>query len=301
MLRIHAFAPDITCRQRRPAATAMEPHNIMSSSDMSDGCSNSLKSDAQTFYNLHDSTRQIIRPSCGGADANDNSHQVLLFSNDRIKVSDFRLRPCQSVSVSHEYSTIRWQVSYSGISQHRVKISKTNQESEEHTLSGCVEDRALYFVEAGSKWEIKNESQDVEYRQIIFEFMFNKPKYTQEEISDMFAKARYSTNVGTQLVFENELCRCWDFYLEPSEGGGHETVHHHCLDYVFINVAPSRLLGLHPETLSLEDLLFDSISEDNQVTWNSIPKEAATDIAYAHGGKNGYDDRPMREYLVELK
>lgn len=273
----------------------------MSSSNTGEVGSNSLKSDGQTFYNLHDSTRQIVRAGCCATDANNNLHQTLLFSNDRIKVSDFRLNPYRSISVSHKYPTIRWQVSYSGISQHIVKISKANQDSIEHTLSGTVEDRALYFVEAGSNWKIRNESQDVEYRQIVFELMSNKPKYTQDELSTMFAKARYSTNVGTELVFENELCRCWDFYLEPSEGGGHDTVHQHCLDYVFINVAPSRLLGLHPETLSLEDLLFDSISEDNQVTWNSIPQEAATDISYAHGGKNGYNDRPMREYLVELK
>ena len=55
-------------------------------------------------------------------------------------------------------------------------------------------------------------------------------------------------------------------------------MHHHCLDYVFINVSPSRLLGIHPVTLSGENLLFDSVSEDNQVTWNSIPRNAATDI-----------------------
>jgi len=117
----------------------------------------------------------------------------------------------------------------------------------------------------------------------------------------MFAKAIYSTDVGTELVFENELCQCWDFYLDPSEGGGADTVHHHCLDYVFINVAPSRLLGIDPVTLSLDDLLFDSVSEDNQVTWNSIPRDAGADVSFAHGGKNGYDDRPMREYLIELK
>ena len=135
----------------------------------------------------------------------------------------------------------------------------------------------------------------------MFEFQSSEPRHSEEEIKDMFAKAMYSTDVGTDLLFENRLCRCWDFYLGPSEGGGIDTVHHHSLDYVFINVAPSRLLGLHPETLSLDDLLFDSVSEDNQVTWNSVPSGAGTDASYAHGGKNGYNDRPMREYLVELK
>ena len=249
------------------------------------------------FYRLHTDKREVTRPL-----SNSSSYPTrLLFSNHRIKVSDFRLLPEQKVSVTHNCPTVRWQVSHDGESEHKVKISKSNNDVINDELSGTTKDRTVYFVEAETRWEIKNTSTEVEYRQIIFEFISNKPKYTQEELDNLFTRAKYSTNVGTKLVFENELCRCWDFFLEPSEGGGHDTVHHHCLDYVFINVAPSRLLGLHPETLSLENLLFDSISEDNQVTWNTVPMEAAEDIAYAHGGKNGYNDRPMREYLVELK
>ena len=61
---------------------------------------------------------------------------------------------------------------------------------------------------------------------------------------------------------------------------------------------PGRLLGSHADgTLGL----FDSVNEDNDVTWFDIPEGAADDAAFAHGGVNGYDDRPMREYLVELK
>ena len=47
--------------------------------------------------------------------------------------------------------------------------------------------------------------------------------------------------------------------------------------------------------------LFDSVNEDNDVTWFDIPEGAPEDPSFAHGGKNGYDDRPMREYLVEFK
>ena len=48
--------------------------------------------------------------------------------------------------------------------------------------------------------------------------------------------------------------------------------------------------------------MFDSVSRDNDVTWNYIPENAIDDpITYSHGGKNGFDDKPMREYLVELK
>mmetsp|Transcript_839 Transcript_839/g.1796 ORF Transcript_839/g.1796 Transcript_839/m.1796 type:complete len:349 (+) Transcript_839:56-1102(+) len=295
-------------------------------------------SDASSSYRLHNDKRQIVRPPsiidhCNHATNENNnddpSSTLFLFSNDRIRVSDFRLHPSQTAKCKHEYPTVRWQVAYHGTAEYELKIISNDdhhhdQDADEDVkdeasqpiptrvatavAAGEVADRQVHYVEAGTTWEITNTSSEDDtslyYRQIVFEFLSNKPKYTEYEIrEELFANAIYSTDVGTNLVFENELCRCWDFYLDPSQGGGVDTVHHHCLDYVFINVAPSRLLGLHPETLSLDDelLLFDSVSEDNQVTWNSIPRDAGADIAFAHGGKNGYDDRPMREYLIELK
>ena len=69
---------------------------------------------------------------------------------------------------------------------------------------------------------------------------------------------------------------------------------------LYLNVAPSLVRSsTNPSQGTLG--LFDSINEDNDVTWFDIPEGAADDAAFAHGGKNGYDDRPMREYLVELK
>jgi hypothetical protein len=61
---------------------------------------------------------------------------------------------------------------------------------------------------------------------------------------------------------------------------------------------PGRLLGY---TADGQPGLFDSNNEDGDVQWFDIPEGAGADPAYAHGGRNGYDDRPMREYLVELK
>mmetsp|Transcript_44705 Transcript_44705/g.93791 ORF Transcript_44705/g.93791 Transcript_44705/m.93791 type:complete len:274 (+) Transcript_44705:78-899(+) len=258
-----------------------------------------------TSYRLHGDKRQISRQDIDSSSRRRDRPSLLLFSNDRIKVSDFRLRPSQTAKCHHDHPTVRWQVAYDGIAQCKVDVSNADDGDKNIQDTPCtVIDRQVYFVDKGTTWEITNTSTDeTEYRQIVFEFLSDQPNYTNKEIQELFAMANYSTDVGTKLVFENDLCRCWDFYLDPSEGGGADTVHHHCLDYVFINVAPSRLLGVHPETLSLkpDELLFDSVSDDNQVTWNSIPKEAATDSSFAHGGKNGYDDSPMREYLIELK
>jgi len=253
-------------------------------------------------------TREII--SAHEAEINDKGERkhpsLLLFSNERVKVSDFRLYPSQCVEIKHEHPTIRWQVAYDGTAEHHLEISRPKEDGEIHTelSTGIVTDRFVFYTEAETVYKLTNTSPKTEYRQITFEIMSNEPKYTEEKVKDLFETALYATNnVGTNLLFENHLCRCWDFYLDPDEGGGADTVHHHCLDYVFINIAPSRLLILNPQTLSLnkEDLLIDSLSDDNRVVWNTIPEAAATDIKYAHGGKNGFNDKPMREYLVELK
>lgn len=278
------------------------------SNDSIPNASNTGSKANEPSYQLHRNTREIIRAHEAGInDQGERSHpSLLLFSNERIKVSDFRIHPSQRVEIKHDHPTIRWQVAYDGTVEHQLEIlrSKEGGEVSAEVLSGIVTDRFIFYTEADTVWKLTNTSPKTEYRQIVFEVLSDEPKYTEEKVNELFEKALYSTNnVGTNLLFENHLCRCWDFYLDPDEGGGADTVHHHCLDYVFINIAPSRLLGLHPQTLSLNksDLLFDSVSEDNQVTWNTIPEDAATDINHAHGGKNGYSDRPMREYLVELK
>jgi hypothetical protein len=251
------------------------------------------------FYTLHLDGRQVSKPS---SSCNDDFTRVL-FQNERIQVYDFRLPVGQSVTIPHHKPTIRWQVDQGCHSLIEEKEQSTTTQE-----NGVVPDRQVYFVPPGTTWKLTNSATATEadehlgvYRQIVFELESEKPRYSQQQVQELFQRAIFPTNVGTALLLENELVRVWDFYLAPGEGGGVETVHHHCLDYVFINVAPSRLLGLHPETLDLNNLLFDSVSDDNQVTWNTIPETAATDKSFAHGGKNGYADRPMREYLIELK
>ena len=96
------------------------------------------------------------------------------------------------------------------------------------------------------------------------------------------------------LTFRNVVS--W-YSLAPNEGDP-LLPHHHVLDYVFVYVAAGRLLGY---THDGKPGLFDSINEDGDVTWNDIPDGAELDPTFAHGGKNGYEDKPMREYLVELK
>lgn len=253
----------------------------------------SNESNSTGFYVLHNEGRQIAKPTTDNDTGDDDNFAKLLFENERLQVWDFRLPPQKSVSIRHDTPTIRWQVDQGS---HCLEVNNNADDKKQEDVA----DRKVFHVTKGTHWQLTNTGDSV-YRQSVFCLKSDTPKYSEEQVRELFLQAIYSTDVGTALLFENELCRVWDFYLAPGEGGGKDTVHHHCLDYVFINVAPSRLLGLHPETLDMDNLLFDSISDDNQVTWNTIPETAGQDKTFAHGGKNGYDDRPMREYLVELK
>eukprot|EP00747_Dinoflagellata_sp_TGD_P016879 gnl/TRDRNA2_/TRDRNA2_125436_c0_seq3.p1 gnl/TRDRNA2_/TRDRNA2_125436_c0~~gnl/TRDRNA2_/TRDRNA2_125436_c0_seq3.p1 ORF type:complete len:389 (+),score=46.73 gnl/TRDRNA2_/TRDRNA2_125436_c0_seq3:4-1170(+) len=220
----------------------------------------------------------------------------VLFENPRVRVSDFRLAPGRtSVPFKSEYPAVRWQV---GDGLHKLSIDRGDAAVEK------VYDKQVFWQDKGTTWSITNDRTDRSradvYRQMIFEIK-QPPKYSEEKVAHLLKNAIYTTNVGTELLFENKYCRVWDFYLEPGgpkEKDILETVHHHTMDYVFAYVAPGRLLGYYPDG---KPGLFDSVNEDDTVTWFDIPESAYRDRTYAHGGRNGYDDKPMREYLVELK
>merc|ERR1712232_672873 len=101
-----------------------------------------------------------------------------------------------------------------------------------------------------------------------------------------------------------------DFKLAPGEDRGHD-VHQHTLDNAFVWLEKSRLIGYKPDEPNVKGCsvsqCFDVKVEENTVVWLPI-KNGGFDkdgsvIAgkEAHGGKNGYSDSWMREYLIELK
>mmetsp|Transcript_8371 Transcript_8371/g.24579 ORF Transcript_8371/g.24579 Transcript_8371/m.24579 type:complete len:225 (+) Transcript_8371:151-825(+) len=215
---------------------------------------------------------------------------TLLFENDRMRITDFRLPPGTSGGLAeHEYPTIRWQVG-DGVQQ------MLDSESGEVGVPTATPDKNVFWVDAGQSFLCTNAHASEEYRQVCWAFK-QPPRRTDEEVRQLLDGAIYTTDVGTARLFENRYCRVWDFYLDPGEGDLAKP-HHHVLDYCFCYVAPGRLLGSHHDGTPG---LFDSVNEDGDVTWFDIPDSAPEDPHYAHGGRNGYDDRPMREYLVELK
>ena len=217
------------------------------------------------------------------------SAATLLFENARIRISDFRLPPGVTGGHTHEHPALRWQVCRPGEAPAIANLLDAEAPT-------TIADKAVFWQDQGQHFSCTNAHERDEFRQIVWEFK-QPPRRSPERVRQLLDSAVYSTEVGTSLLFENEYCRAWDFYLEPGEGDIADA-HHHVLDYCFVYVAPGRLLGSHHDG---RPGLFDSINDDNDVTWFDIPDGAASDPTFAHGGKNGYDDRPMREYLVELK
>ena len=114
---------------------------------------------------------------------------TLLFENDRVRVSNFILTSGEKVLCEHQYNTIRWQVGTALLQQ------------DDNQPADSV-DKEVRFVTAGTTFQLANRSSS-NSRQILFELK-QPPKHTEEEVDDLFSRAIYPTNVGTQLLLENE-------------------------------------------------------------------------------------------------
>ena len=63
-------------------------------------------------------------------------------------------------------------------------------------------DKAVSFINSGTSFYLANRCS-INSRQIIFELK-QPPRHTEEEVADLLSRAIYPTNVGTQLLFQNE-------------------------------------------------------------------------------------------------
>ena len=111
-----------------------------------------------------------------------------------------------------------------------------------------VADKRVTWAEAGSGLTVCNAGKG-EWRQVCWEFK-QRPRRSEAVVRALLSSAIYTTCVGTDLLFENEYCRAWDFYLLPGGGDAGEP-HHHVLDYAFVYVAKGRLLGARTSAAGL--------------------------------------------------
>lgn len=94
--------------------------------------------------------------------------------------------------------------------------------------------------------------------------------------------------------------------------GDPAAIHQHVLDYIFwfpcggtqgLGSAKCRLLGYNPDGTQQ----FDSQAVDGEFIWQPVENGGfladgtTVNPDHRHGGKNGFDDKPFVEYLVEMK
>ena len=95
-----------------------------------------------------------------------------------------------------------------------------------------------------------------------------------------------TTNIGTELLFENDRVRVWDMTLQP---GQESPLHVHEGDYLFVYVTPSRLTAFiedkEPYTTEFDDG-FVQYTEVGKGTWHKIRNDS---------------DQVHRQILVEFK
>lgn len=69
----------------------------------------------------------------------------------------------------------------------------------------AVADKTVFWVGAGEPFCVTNAGTG-EYRQICWEFKA-RPRRSEAETRTLLEGAIYTTDVGTELLFENEYCR----------------------------------------------------------------------------------------------
>ena len=94
------------------------------------------------------------------------------------------------------------------------------------------------------------------------------------------------TNIGTELLFENDRIRVWDMVLQPGESSPY---HRHEGDYVFVYVTPNRLT-VYPDGREPFTADFD----DNFVQYTEVGE------GIQHFIRND-SDQVHRQILIELK
>ena len=95
------------------------------------------------------------------------------------------------------------------------------------------------------------------------------------------------TDIGTELLFENDVVRVWSMTLEPGQSMPY---HVHLLDYVYVYVTPSRITFMeHPGQVK-----WTRDYEDGYVNYVSVGDGIAHQIRNDAGV-------PHRQILVEFK
>ena len=223
---------------------------------------------------------------CHGSDP---SVTKVLFTNERLRVLDFRLPVGSGVAnVSNALPTVRWQI-----------------------LGADQPIPQPVFYAAGTCAAISNPAGE-ERRDFVFEMLGAAPRYSPEQVSKLLAAPKYTTDVGSRMFLENDWCRMWDFHSPV----GMDVFHQHVFDYAFVVIGDGSALNLfHPSNASSASApkngsQYDATFSfhDGQVNWNGIehggfePDGRTPDMPDAlHSVDTRGFRTEFREYLIELK
>lgn len=220
------------------------------------------------------------------------SHQIssiLLEENARLRVTERVTPPGASPQmVKHKFPTVRWEV---------------YEASEPTTMP------VFYEADSEVEYEGVNPTKDPRH-DIIFELLDGQPRYSESEIQELREKAKpWTTDVGNELLFENDYVRLWDF--RESKGMYADDLHLHVLDYAFVVLGEGNLKFYKPDLENNNELVY--IKElkfpDRHVEWISLPhggfeadkKTPSVPAALHSVGPVDWDSPEFREFLIELK
>jgi quercetin dioxygenase-like cupin family protein len=235
---------------------------------------------------------------------------VKLFENDRVRVWDMCVPPNGRTGFhKHTHDYVFMQIGDGFCTTQ--SIDPLIGQVQDNTTIKKVPGKSCTWVSASDDapavHQLFNASTDSNYRQILVEFLEPQPQLNPKQCEDRLQTAVRSTDVGTELLFENDRCRVWDFSLDPQSGQDLDW-HHHTLDYFFVNCcggsnSPGK--GRHGLTGWATPEMKDTIelfSEDRDCAY--VPVTAGFDeTGQPHHIDKVWNhlDAPYVSFIVELK
>lgn len=218
----------------------------------------------------------------------------LHFQNERLRITEVKLRPGESASMSFEYPHLRWEV----------------------LPTGCAQSPEPAFYTAGKSHTLSAEGGRA-HREYVFEFL-GPPKYTQQQYREKQAVAWYHGYPGTKFMFENEYCAAFDFRV-PAKGGDIHDMHQHIVDHCFVLLdLPCSLEVYVPESeneLPAADGRVQKVRyygkldcPDVSTSWRYFPEmgdggfvDGKPNLGDAVHGVCNPSSSEFREYYIDLK
>ena len=208
----------------------------------------------------------------------------VMFENDRARVWEQRLAPGESLP-GHVHRLPYFYVVLTGGS---IRLGDGLWRSRADEID-------FYPIEPGherSDPRLENVGDTV-HRSIVVELKPRPPGgYDRSTIASGAAHGGRTPpreNVGTRLMFKNDLVRVWDLALAP----GQELAKHiHRVDNFFVVISGGLIRFENPDdSADYRDVQF----EDDQVTWVNVPPEGKIDNRLTNVGS-----KPHRNLLIEL-